>query len=239
MNNEFQIKENGFAEIKKAILIKTIPILMLAGGTAIAISYFNSSRQSSDVNVLPFMIPILLVVIVNGIFKGLRRQKELFESYKLIVNEDEIVREQKNTPTISIPHNEIKSITKNSKGILTIVGNSKTEIIGVPTQIDNSERLEQLLSQIHLITNSDKQSFSQKYNIFVTLLTIGLMASVYLSTNKLIVGITGTLLLLILSYSFYEIRTNKNVDKKTKKITWWLILVLISIIVTMYFKLIG
>lgn len=239
MNNEFQIKENGFAEIKKAILIKTIPILMLAGGTAIAISYFNSSRQSSDVNVLPFMIPILLVVIVNGIFKGLRRQKELFESYKLIVNEDEIVREQKNTPTISISHNEIKSITKNSKGILTIVGNSKTEIIGVPTQIDNSERLEQLLSQIHLITNSDKQSFSQKYNIFVTLLTIGLMASVYLSTNKLIVGITGTLLLLILSYSFYEIRTNKNVDKKTKKITWWLILVLISIIATMRFKLIG
>lgn len=239
MNNEFQIKENGFAEIKKAILIKTIPILMLAGGTAIAISYFNSSRQSSDVNVLPFMIPILLVVIVNGIFKGLRRQKELFESYKLIVNEDEIVREQKNTPTISISHNEIKSITKNSKGILTIVGNSKTEIIGVPTQIDNSERLEQLLSQIHLITNSDKQSFSQKYNVLVTLLTIGLMASVYLSTNKLIVGITGTLLLLILSYSFYEIRTNKNVDKKTKKITWWLILVLISIIATMRFKLIG
>jgi hypothetical protein len=239
MNNEFQIKENGFAEIKKAILIKTIPILMLAGGTAIAISYFNSSRQSSDVNVLPFMIPILLIVIVNGIFKGLRRQKELFESYKLIVNEDEIVREQKNTLTISIPHNEIQSITKNSKGILTIVGNSKTEIIGVPTQIDNSERLEQLLSQIHLITNSDKQSFSQKYNVLVTLLTIGLMASVYLSTNKLIVGITGTLLLLILSYSFYEIRTNKNVDNKTKKITWWLILVLISIIATMRFKLIG
>jgi len=239
MNTEFQIRENGFAEIKKAMIIKTIPIVILAAGTGLSISYFNTNVQSNDVNVLPFVIPIIIGALAFGLFKGINRQKGLFESYKLIINENEIIREQNNTQTISIPHNEIKSIIRNPKGILTIVGNSNTEIIGVPFQINNSEKLEQILSQIKPITYSDKKPLAEKYKGLLNLLMLGLMASVYISKDKLVVGITGTILILILSYSFYEGRRNKNIDKKTKNGMWWLILVLLSVIGNMYFKLTG
>jgi len=239
MNTEFQIRENGFAEIKKAMIIKTIPIVILAAGTGLSISYFNTNVQSNDVNVLPFVIPIIIGALAFGLFKGINRQKGLFESYKLIINENEIIREQNNTQTISIPHNEIKSIIRNPKGILTIVGNSNTEIIGVPFQINNSEKLEQILSQIKPITYSDKKPLAEKYKGLLILLMLGLMASVYISKDKLVVGITGTILILILSYSFYEGRRNKNIDKKTKNGMWWLILVLLSVIGNMYFKLTG
>jgi len=239
MNTEFQIRDNGFAEIKKAMIIKTIPIVILAAGTGLSISYFNTNVQSNDVNVLPFVIPIIIGALAFGLFKGINRQKGLFESYKLIINENEIIREQNNTQTISIPHNEIKSIIRNPKGILTIVGNSNTEIIGVPFQINNSEKLEQILSQIKPITYSDKKPLAEKYKGLLILLMLGLMASVYISKDKLVVGITGTILILILSYSFYEGRRNKNIDKKTKNGMWWLILVLLSVIGNMYFKLTG
>ncbi|WP_243471066.1 hypothetical protein [Winogradskyella sp. MH6] len=239
MNTEFQIKENGFAEIKKAMIIKTIPIAILAAGTGLTISHFNTNGQSSDVNVLPFVIPIIIGALAFGLFKGINRQKGLFESYKLIINENEIIREQNNTQTISIPRNEIKSIIRNPKGILTIVGNSNTEIIGVPSQINNSEKLEQILSQIKPITDSDKKPLTEKYKGVLILLMLGLMATVYISKDKIIVGITGTILVLFLGYSFYEVRRNKNIDKKTKNGMWWIIFVLLSIIGNMYFKLTG
>lgn len=239
MNEEFQIRENGFNEIKKAIIIKTIPIAILATGTGLAISHFNTNGQASDINVLPFVIPIIIGALVFGLFKGINRQKELFESYRLIINENEVIREQNTTQTISIPHNDIKSITRNSKGIITIVGNSNTDSIGVPSQINNSERLTQILSQIKPITDSDKKPLNEKYKGVLILLMLGLMAIVYISKDKLAVGITGTILILFLGYSFYKVRKNKNIDNKTKNGMWWLILVLLSIIGNMYFKLNG
>jgi hypothetical protein len=239
METEFQIKENGFAEIKKAMIVKTIPIAILAAGTGLAISHFNTNGQSTDVNILPFVIPIIIGALAFGLFKGINRQKGLFESYKLTINENEIVREQNNTQTISIPRDEIKSIIRNPKGILTIVGNSNTEIIGIPSQINNSEKLEQILSEIKPITDSDKKPLTEKYKGVLIILMLGLMATVYISKDKIIVGITGTILILFLGYSFYEVRRNKNIDKKTKNGMWWLILVLLSVIGNMYFKLTG
>ena len=190
-------------------------------------------------NVLPFVIPIIIGALGFGLFKGINRQKGLFESYRLIINENEIVREQNNTQTISIPHNEVKSIIRSPKGILTIIGNSHTDIIGVPSQINNSEKLTQILSQISPITDSDKIPLTEKYKGVLILLMLGLMATVYISKDKLIVGITGTILILFLGYSFYEIRRNKNIDKKTKNGIWWLLVVLLSVIGKMYFILTG
>ena len=236
---EFRIKEGGFVEIKKAMIIKTIPIALLAAGAGLGMRFFNPNEHSSGVNSLLFVVPVVVGALAFGIYRAINRHKALFESYKLIVNENEIVREQINTETISIPHNEVKSIIKTSKGILTIVGKSASEIIGVPSQIDDSEELEELLAQNHSITYSDKKSLIGRYIGIIILLTLGLMASVYISSNKLVVGVAGTILIMLIGYSLYEAHRNKNIDKKTKKSMIWLFLVLFSIIGVMYFKLTG
>ena len=239
MKTEFKIRENGFNEIKRAMIIRTIPIMILAGGTGLLISHFNSNVQTSEINVLPIVIPIIIGAMGFGMFIGIKRQKELFESYKLSIAENEIIREQKNTQLIKIPIDEITSIVKNSKGALIIIGNSSTNVIGIPSQINEPEKIEQLLNNIFPIKLSDNKPVMEKYKWVLTISMLGLMASVYLSTNKMVVGITGVILIAYLGYSFYEIRRNKNIDEKTKKGMWSLILVLFSIIGTMYFKLIG
>lgn len=239
MNNEFQIKENGFDEIKKSIIIKSLPITLVSLTTGYLIYHFNPNRQPNNVNILPFFIPIVLGAVIFGLYRGIKRQRILFKSYTLIINENEIIREQISTPKISIPHNEIQSIQRNPNGTLIILGKTTTETIIIPSQIDHSEQLDNLLSKIHPISDSDKKSLAEKFKGLIILSTLALMASVYISTNSLVVGITGTLVTLILVYSFYKNITNKNIDKKTKNGMWFVLLVLFSIIYTMYYKLSG
>jgi hypothetical protein len=99
---QFKIKQDRFKEIRKQILVKTIPISLLAGGVGVSIGMNN---QQSTIDVLPVVIPVILATMVFAIFISIKRQKKIFESYTLAISEDAIVRKQTNTPTITIPFN--------------------------------------------------------------------------------------------------------------------------------------
>lgn len=236
---QFKIRQNGFKEIRKAMLIKAIPISLLAVIGGISISYFNTNVQQSEVNVYPFVIPLGLAALAFGLYRGVNRQKEIFDSYILTIDDNGITREQHNTPTITISKADISEIIKNSNRSITIKGDSKVNVISIPSQIDNYERLEKLLLEIKQISLKASEPFFQKFRGLLSVLTIGLMAAVYISKDKIIVGVCGTILLVVFGYSFFEVQRSKNIDSKTKKSIWWLLLVIASIICVMYFKLTG
>ncbi len=239
MNHTFKVKENGFAEIKKGIIKRTLPVAFLASGVGLAIYQFNNNGTSSDIKVFLLTIPIIIIALVFGFSIGIKRQKEVFESYCLSVKDNEITREQSNTQTITIPNYEVTSIIRNAKGIITVNGKSTFDTIIIPAQIENIQPLEQLLSQIQPIIDLDKIPLLEKYWIFYILLVLGLMAAVFVSKNKLVVGLSGTILLIFLGYSFYSMKKNKNIDNRTKKGMWGLIIVVLSVIGNMYLKLTG
>jgi hypothetical protein len=236
---QFKIRQDGFKEIRKAILIKTIPISLLTAFGGLAASYFTTSGQQGDVNVFPFIIPIILGALAFGLYRGINRQKEIFDSYRLTLDNNGITREQHNTPTINISKADLSEIIKNPNGSFTIKGNSTVNVIGVPSQIDDYENLEISLAEIRQISTKNNEPFLQKFRALLSILVIGLMASVYISKDKIIVGISGTVLLVVLGYSFFEVQRSKNIDSKTKKGMWWLILVTVSIIGVMFYKLKG
>lgn len=236
---QFKIRQDGFKEIRKAMLIKAIPISLLAAFGGLAISHFNTSGQQSDVNVFPFVIPIVFGALAFGLYPVVNRQKEIFDSYQLTLDNNGITREQHNTPTITISNTDVIEIIKNPNGSFTIKGNSSVSVIGVPSQIDDYEKLEKSLAEIRQISTKSSEPFLQKFRGLISILTIGLMAAVYISKDKIIVGVSGTVLLVVLGYSFFEVQRSKNVDSKTKKGMWWLILVVASIVGVMYYKLTG
>lgn len=236
---QFKNKQNGFKEIKKAILIKSIPISLLAVIGGLAINHFNTNIQQSNVNVYPFILPIVLGAMTFGLYRGINRQKKIFDSYRLTINDNSITREQHNTPTITISNSEISKIIKNSNGSFTIKGNSMINVIGVPSQIEDYELLEKSLSEIREITIKDGKKYLQMLLSLGSMLVIGLMLAVYISKDKMVVGASGSILLIILGYSFFQLYRSKNVDNKTKRSIWWIILPTASIIGVMYFKLTG
>jgi hypothetical protein len=235
---QFKLRQDGFKEIRKAMLIKAIPISLLAAFGGLAIGYFNASGQQSNLNTIPFVIVLVIGALAFGLYRGVKRQKEIFDSYVLTIDSNGIKRDQHNTPAITISNADISEIVKNSNGSFTIKGNSMVNVIGVPAQINDYQKLEKLLMEIKIISENKNLPILQRFSGLISILTIGLMAAVYISKEKLIVGMCGTTLLIVMGYSFFEVQRSKNVDSKTKKGMWWLILVAASIIATMYYKLV-
>lgn len=235
----FKIRQDGFKEIRNKMLSRSIPMLLIAGAVGITISTINSKQKENDVNVLPIIIPVIAAALGFGIYRGVNRQKALFESYKLTITNNLITREQLNTPTISIYFNDIKEITKHKNGGVTIKGKETVDLIGIPEQIDDYLLLETALQQMHPIVVKDKVSFMEKYQSLTGLVTVGLMLCVYTVNNKIIVVLTGSTLVVLMVWSFIKIRSSKNVDSKTKRSVWCILLILASVIAVMIFKLTG
>tara|TARA_B100000676_G_scaffold308818_1_gene370647 strand:+ start:1571 stop:2293 length:723 start_codon:yes stop_codon:yes gene_type:complete len=239
MEMKFKIKENGFDEVRKKMILRTIPIALIAACGGLAISHFNTNGQSSDVNVLPFVIPIIIGAMAFGLRKGIKRQKSIFDSYELTIDNERIIRRQNLTPDIEIQFSQIKEISKNKNGSLTIKGENLNNSIGVPSQIENMIELESILSKLFKITTSDKQSFQQKYPWVLSILTIVLMMVVYIAKNRILVGFAGSSLTIGLIYSLVITQKSKHLDKKTKRGMWFTLIVLFSVIAITYLKVFG
>lgn len=235
----FKIRHDGFKEIRKKSLVRTVPLLIVAGAVGIAISTINSKQEETDVNVLPFVIPFAALALGFGIYRGTSRQKALVDSYTLTITNTLITREQLNTPTVTIYFNDIKEIAKHKNGSFTIRGKGASDLVAIPVQIDNYSHLETSLQNIHPIVTKDKPSFLEKYQSLTGLLTVGLMLCVYTVNNKIVVAVTGIALVALMIWSFIKIRSSTNIDSKTKRGVWWVLLVLASVIAVMILKLTG
>jgi hypothetical protein len=237
MSEIFKIRVDGFKEIKKQLLFKSLPILLISMAFGLGIAFFNTKDKEDLVTILPIMIPFFVLTLGYGIHKGLKRQKLLFDSYKLLFSENSVIREQINTPTITILLNDIKSIIKDKKGSYTIKGKTNSETIFIPVQIENHEKLELVFNKIKPIESFNKPTFEEKYKTPILLLTLVCMATVYISDNKILVGISGLLVSVLLINSFIKIKNNNNIDNKTKRIGIYSLLVLVSIIFVTIIKI--
>jgi hypothetical protein len=231
---QFKITPDGFKKIRKRLLLRVIPLMLVAVTVGIFIA---SQNQSADALSLIIAIPFIAAAVIFGLYRGINRQKDLYESYILTLTDNLVRREQLNTPTISIYYNDIQEITKSNNGNFVIKGPDAKNPINVSAQIDNYVLLENELNQIKPITIKSSDSPLQKYQFLFVLLTLALMTSVYLVSNKIVASVSGVSLIGILSWSLVSIRTNKNIDVKTKRAGWVVLIVIASIIAIMYNKL--
>jgi hypothetical protein len=163
----------------------------------------------------------------------------LLDSYVLTVSDNSLTREQANTPTILIHFDDIRSIAKYKNGTFIIRSKDSANQIIVPAQIDNYEEFESIIHGISPVTTENSQPQLQKYNGLLTLLNLACMVCVYVSNNKLLVGICGTVFIAVMGWSFYKAWKSKNIDAKTKRSLLWMILVLLSVIGITLMKIIG
>jgi hypothetical protein len=233
---KFDIAPGGFKKVKKQILLRIIPIMALAIVGGIAITAYN--LKDDDVNIWPFFIPIVCLSVGFGLYRGLRRQKASFESYQLIVDDEMLTRHQFNTQTIIMRYEDIITIEKISNGDFVVKANNYNSKLIIPAQVENYAELELLLNSIKTITPKPASSLLKYASLGATLMMVILMVCVYVSDNKIIVGTSGVFVAALMIYGFYEVQTNKNIDLKTKRSSWFIIIVLISMIAIVYHKLI-
>jgi len=215
MIGKYSISEDGYKKIVKSSIPKRLIFYLVIVCFGIGVSYFQTKGEG-DVNVLPFILPFITVIIFLGSRRGMKRAKGILKSYSLTIYEDSILRQQDNTPDIEIAYDEIQEIIHNVNGSLTIKGDSIINSIGVPAQIENFEEVYTILNAIKPITKT-KNILSHPYaNLFALPLVLGPMLIIYMVDNKIIVGICGAIFMAFMGYSYYVIQNSKNIDQKTK-----------------------
>ncbi|WP_315819095.1 hypothetical protein [Paraflavitalea speifideaquila] len=173
-----------------------------------------------------------------SIYRSVNRQKKLFATYTLTINDNVITRQMHNTPEIAIYFHEVKQIIKSMEGGFTIMGADPADIIIVPVQVENYAELEALLNQVKpVIAPPASLSVIQKFKPLLSLAAAGSMVAVFASDNKIVVSVAGILGLCLLGWTFFYLSRSKNIDQKTRSSRWAFLLVMIAIIAIMVVKL--
>lgn len=210
--------------------------MLVAGAAGIFISAKN---DATGPNIYPILIPLVALLLIFGIYRGIKRQKILYDTYRLTLEGNFIKREQINTPTVTLYLNDVQYIKKQRSGGFILSGKNANDKIMIPAQIEKYGELETALNQIKTIDIETHKPLLQKYQGLFSLFVVGLMVCVFTVANKLIVAVSGVIVVAVLIWGFVEIRKSKNIDLKTKRASWYIILVLISIAAIIYYKLSG
>lgn len=221
------------------MLLRVVPLLLIAVTAGLVINYTNSKDKAVAQNTLPVTIPLAVIAVGFGVYYALNRQVSLWQSYVLTITDSLITREQKHTPTITILQADISEIIKKPNGSFMVKGGSARNTIIIPPQIDEYQKLEEILSKTNPISTKSKESFLEKWGHLLSIPITGLMLAVFISKDKIVVGISGVIFLLIFGYALLEIQKSNDLDSQTKKGLWVSLILVIAIIVVMYFKLIA
>jgi len=220
---QYSIIPGALKQLRNRVFFRAAPIMILSVGVGLYISQLNAD----DYSMLLVSVPVIVLAVGFGLYKSWTTQKVYIKSYKLTFNEHEIIRSADNVPTITIHLFEVSEITKDGHGNLFVQGNHRSNLISIPYQIENYEHIRSQLEKIQPITGV---SALTKYRTLFVVFILALMIAVFTMTNKIIVGISGTLLTAALIWSLYEVQTNKNVTEATKRTSWVRVFFILAVI---------
>jgi peptidoglycan/LPS O-acetylase OafA/YrhL len=227
---EYRIGPEGIKALRKLLLKRMLFLVPVV----LAIVIFNLVSYSLDkpTDMIFYLIPIFIFLLVYGalLFRVIKKNERLFKSYVLTIENILIRREQLNTQDVDIYFNEIVEISKSKNGWLTVKGKYAGDVIFIPAQIENFGEVERILTEIKPITSNPVKSTYEKYAVFIFLIGFASMICSMIVTNKIIVGLCAALFSYLMIRYFIYVRKNKNIDNKTKR-RFWFILVIAGFIV--------
>ena len=224
----YKIMPQGLKDIRRKSLVIAIPLILISMAVGVSISYYNTSQQPGNINVLPFLIPIVCVAAGFGLFRGLKRQEALLESYTLELNGTSITRYQINTPTINFPYESVSYVHKSSSGSFTVKSDNGKDCICIPAQIGQYQMLEEELAAISTITT--KTDLLQRFSILISLVSLCLLLVVFITKDKWALTVCGLFVAAIIVWSLTSSLQSKNLDAKTKKSLWIIGVVLFAVL---------
>jgi hypothetical protein len=234
---QYKVGPRGLKELRRKTLLTIVPILVIAVVIGLSISHSNS--RGKDLSTLFITIPLMVLFLFYSIYSSLKRKIALFKSYTLTVDGATITREQMDTPTISIQKWDITDVIRAKNNWLTIKTYKVQDVIMVPPHIEGYMELKDQLESISPINTKARIPILQRYVFLFTLFVLGLLVLVFITTDKILLTLSGTLVTGILIWCLYEGRRSKNIDQRTKNGLWWLLFILLAVVSRVVVVLLG
>jgi hypothetical protein len=211
---EYKLSSEFFSQMTKRIWTVVVPIalLALAGGLWMG---GQEARSSAPLLVMGLF---LLIVMAFSILSGIRKQKKLWSSYRIILDEDSIKKIQDGLPDVTITFGEIVKIMEAAGLGLSVHAVDPPRQIGVPATLEDYDGFRLALSDRHSFENvpQARTRWAQFLPWAVGLGTIGGFLVTFLSKNPYISAIAGILLFIGLVISLVQIQRNPEARKQMR-----------------------
>ena len=216
-------------------LITIVPMIIVV--TIFLLTNILNNKHNNDDTWL-YVLPIFAIMFGISIYRSMKKQKKFLETYKVTISDNEITREQMNTPPLTISFMEIKEIIKSEKGHYSIKGSGR-DIIYIASFIEKPEELEQRLQALAPIKARAKDPLHVKYKWAIMIPFAGSALGLLLLDNKILITICAAVLAGFIVWLTYEIFTNKNMPVTARRRVWIFFVMLAAVIYGTYLKLTG
>jgi hypothetical protein len=216
---QFKIQPHKVKEILKARKVKQILLFTVTGILILILQSLRLRQEDMLIGLISLIgyTVVISVVMILGYFYDLRKERRRLLSYILTIDEQSIIREEFNTPTIQILRKDVVKIEKDVEGFLIIKSCQKEDVISIHPKTDNYDVLEDLLNQVKEVELSTAVSFMKKFELLFILLAITAMGFIFNSNVKLSLLIAGLVFVIFSIWSYNDIKSDKNVDMETKR----------------------
>jgi hypothetical protein len=212
---QYFIGEEGLKKFRKRYYNIFLPAMAIGAAIPLTINLMSIHKEDG---IIPWVIFGALAVYFGfNLTRMYRKQKTMLQSYRLTITENEIIREQMNTPPLTISFMEVKEIMKTRKGSFLVRGISRSDLIQIPAWVDDAADLEEQLQSFSSVTTAKNFMRRQYGALAIRLLALAMLIAIGVVKDQLIVGICGALLIGLIIWGINEIRVNKNMPVNAKR----------------------
>jgi len=226
----------GFALVRKQMVRRVILLWLIIVIGVLTISFFTGPHNITNAIVTVFVgVVVLGLIMFNAVYKVIKQQKNKYNSFSLDIENDYLQLQSEGKGT-TIAFKDIIEIAEDKYGNLLIKSASEP-LMSISAQLESYAKVKEILNTKHGIVPLQTKDLFKKYPILLPLIVIACMVAVYVSNNKIIVGLSGISLIAIMIWGLYDVWTSPKYDAAMKKRSLWGIIVILSIGFTVYYKL--
>lgn len=229
---EFKLSPHHLRRVQRHILSFTLPLVLITVSVGL---WMSVAASESTKGILP-VIPIALVLMGIGVYRGYRREAQLGASFRLRVTDDEMTREVLGVPSITITRSQITRIERQPSGQLTIHAIEPTIALGIPPDLDDYTSFAAHLEAWHPITPVPSKQFTAFARTAAAgIVVLTLMAVTLVSRQPILVTVSGITLIAILVACILLARNHQMIDVKIRKTMLLVVFPILTIVVRIYF----
>jgi hypothetical protein len=235
MNNTYKLSPGGF-KCNRLIWIPAVTFII----TILLLFYFNRSASNNITGNTPLIITIAILAIILPIrvIRNYRQQRAAYDSYRLIITDNEIIKEQASQSRVVIPFTGVVRVVHADKGGMLIRSINPEEYILVPYTLERYEEIEAKMRTI-IAFSAPERSFFKRYKAFFLLAAMFILFIVFgQAKDKRITITSGGLLLPMLIWCITYVSKHKTINRFTLLVLFLVTLSVLGMMVAMIFGII-
>jgi hypothetical protein len=190
-------------------------------------------HRNSTASLLPTVIFLLIIfgATALGLWKGMKRGQESWDSFELVVGEDVVLRRKKDFPDLEIQRHEVTRIRESTHG-LSMATKLRDRAIGIPRALTDYEDARERLGRWMPLVQVQPLGWTApiRWIWVIPVIAVILFALFLMSTNSWVVIAAGVLLLIWLSVAIWHIRRSVQTSAHMKRLSLLTVLPLLAVI---------